>query len=77
MLLTSKNFVTIPKHTTRAIEVNVPVNPAAFINVQPLDDELLDGALPVVYRHKTQQKDKLLLFTQTCQIKMLTFLPIN
>ena len=58
MLLTSKNFVTIPKQTTRAIEVNVPVNPASFINVQPLDDELLDGALPVVYRHKTQQKDK-------------------
>ena len=61
MLLTSKNFVTVPKQTTRAIEVNVPVNPASFINVQPLDEELLDGALPVVYRHKTQQKDKSLI----------------
>ena len=61
MLLTSKNFVKIPKQTTKAIEVNVPVNPASLINVQPLDEELLDGALPVVYRHKTQQKDKSLV----------------
>ena len=65
MLLTSKNFVTIPKKTTKAVEVNVPVNPASFINVQPLDDELLDGALPVVYRHKTQQKDKSLIIVYT------------
>ncbi len=36
MLLTSKNFVTIPKRTTKAVEVNVPINPASFINVQPL-----------------------------------------
>ena len=61
MLLTSKNFVKVPKQTTKAIEVNVPVNPASLINVQPLDEELLNGALPVVYRHKTQQKDKSLI----------------
>ena len=65
MLLTSKNFVTILKRTTKTVEVNVPVNPASFINVQPLDDELLDGALPVVYRHKTQQKDKSLIIVYT------------
>jgi len=58
MLLTSKNFVTIPKRTTQAVEVNVPINPASFINVQPLDENQLDGALPVVYRHKTQQKER-------------------
>ena len=61
MLLTSKNFVKVPKQTTKAIEVNVPVNPASLINVQPLNEDLLDGALPVVYHHKTQQKDKSLI----------------
>ncbi len=66
MLLTSKNFVTIPKRTTQAVEVNVPINPASFINVQPLDENQLDGALPVVYRHKTQQKTDVILVTLNC-----------
>ena len=39
----------------------MPVNPASLINVQPLDEGLLDGSLPAVYRHKTQHKDKLLV----------------
>ena len=51
----------VPKKTTQAVEVKVPVNPASLINVQPLDDELLDGALPAVYKHKTQHKDKSLV----------------
>ena len=45
--------------------MHVPVNPASLINVQPLDEGLLDGALPVVYRHKTQQKDKSLVIMYT------------
>ena len=39
----------------------MPVNPASLINVQPLEDRLLDGALPAVYKHKTQDKDKSLV----------------
>ena len=45
--------------------MHVPVNPASLINVQPLDEGLLDGALPAVYRHKTQQKDKSLVIIYT------------
>ena len=65
LLLTSKNFVKIPKKTTQEVKVHVPVNPASLINVQPLDEGLLDGALPAVYRHKTQQKDKSLVIIYT------------
>ena len=65
LLLTSKNFIKIPKKTTQAIEVHVPVNPVSLINVQPIDEGLLDGALPAVYRHKTQQKDKSLVIMYT------------
>ena len=45
--------------------MNVPVNPASLINVQPLDEGLLDGALPAVYRHKTLHKDKSLVIMYT------------
>ena len=65
LLLTSKTFITIPKRTTHAVEVHVPVNPSSLINVQPVDDDQLDGALPAVYRHKTQQKDKSLFILYT------------
>ena len=65
LLLTLKHFVTVPKKTTQAVEVNVPVNPASLINVQPLDEGLLDGALPAVYRHKTLHKDKSLVIMYT------------
>ena len=65
LLITSKNFVTVPKKTTQAVECNVPVNPASLINIQPLDEELLDGALPAVYCHKTQHKDKSLVIMYT------------
>ena len=61
LLLTSKNFEMIPKKTTQAVEVNVPVNPASLINMQPLDEGLLEGALPAVYKHRTQHKDKSLV----------------
>ena len=64
-MLTSKNFIKVPKKTTQAVEVHVPVNPSSLINVQPLDEEQLDGALPAVYRHKTQQKDKSLFIMYT------------
>ena len=30
----------------------MPINPASLINMQPLDEGLLDGALPAVYLHK-------------------------
>ena len=60
LLLTSKNFVKIPKKTTQAVEVHVPVSPGSLINVQPLD-----GALPAMYCHKTQQKDKSLVIMYT------------
>ena len=53
------------KKTTQEVKVHVPVNPASLINVQPLDEGLLDGALPAVYRHKTQQKDKPLVIIYT------------
>ena len=65
LLLTSRHFVTVPKKTTQAVECNVPVNPASFINIQPLDEGLLDGALPAVYRHETQHKDKSLVIKYT------------
>ena len=65
LLLKSKSFMTIPKKTTQAVEVHVPVNQSSLINVQPLDDEQLNGALPAVYRHKTQQKDKSLFIMYT------------
>ena len=55
----------MPKKTTQAVECHVPVNPASFINIQPLDEGLLDGALPAVYRHKTQHKDKSLIIMNT------------
>ena len=63
--MTSKHLVTIPKKTTQALEVNLPVNPASLINVQTLEEGLLDGALPAVYRHKTLQKDKSLVIMYT------------
>ena len=65
LLLTSKHFVKVLKKTTKAVEVNVPVNPASLINVQPFDEGLLEGALPAVYKHKTLQKDKSLVIMYT------------
>ena len=44
---------------------HVPINPASFIKLQPLDEGVLDGALPAVYRHKTQHKDKSLVIMYT------------
>ena len=44
----------------KGINVPVPLNPAGHVAIHPIHAYQLDGAVPAVYKHKTQEKDKLL-----------------
>ena len=60
LLIRSAECVLIPAKTAHGIKVAVPMNPAAIINIQPVDDGSLDGAVSGIYRHKNRQNDKYL-----------------
>ena len=50
------------------IHVSVPLNPAATINIQLVNNGNLNGAVLGLYRHKTQQKNKCLtILNCTCE----------
>jgi len=51
LLIRSAECVWIPAKTAHKIRVAVPVNPAAIINIQPVNDGSLDGAVSGIYRH--------------------------
>ena len=60
-------YYTIPGKSARSIKVQVPVNPATYLHVYPVDDESLHGAAEGVYRFKTQSlvQDLLVLYANT------------
>ena len=57
---------THPEQNVNAIQQKEAKSPACYkFGGAHYDEGLLDGALPVVYRHKTQQKDKSLVIMYT------------
>ena len=58
LLVWSAEHVIIPAKTARGI--NVHINPAGHVAIHPVQDDQLDGAVPVVYKFKNQQKAKCL-----------------
>ena len=50
----SAQHVTIPGRTARPVSVHVPVNPAHYLHVYPLDEDELNGATAGVYKFRTQ-----------------------
>ena len=60
-MLKSTWHVVIPGRTARPIHVQVPVNPAHYLHVYPLDENALTGAAAVVYKFRTQQCSENLL----------------
>ena len=62
LMLKSAQHVIIPGRTARPVSVQVPVNPAHYLHVYPLDENALDGATAGVYKFRTQQcSEKLLI----------------
>ena len=41
------------------MNVHVPLSPAGHVNIQLVDENLMDRAVFAVYKHKTQENDKL------------------
>ena len=61
LMLKSTRHVVIPGRTARPIHVQVPVNPAHYLHVYPLDENALTGAAAGVYKFRTQQCSENLL----------------
>ena len=55
LMLKSAQHVIITGRTARPVSVQVPVNPALYLHVYPLDEDVLDGATAGVYKFRTQQ----------------------
>ena len=55
LMLKSAQHVIIPGRTARPVSVQVPVNPAHYLHVYPLNEDALDGATAGVYKFRTQQ----------------------
>ena len=55
LMLRSAQHVIIPGRTTRSVSVQVPVNPAHYFYVYPMDVDALNGATGEVYKFMTQQ----------------------
>ena len=53
LMLKSAQDVIIPVRTARPESVQVPVNPARYLHVYPLNEDALDGATEGVYRRRT------------------------
>ena len=66
-MLRSARYVVIPGRSARTIQVQVPVNPAKYLHVYPVDENLVQGAAEAVYRFKTQSmvQDLLILYANT------------
>ena len=65
LMLKSAQHVIIPGRTARPVSVQVPVNPAHYLHVYPLNEDALDGATAGVYKFRTQQfcENLLVLYT--------------
>ena len=44
LMLRSAQHIIIPGRTARSVSVQVPVNPAHYLHVYPIDDEAIHGA---------------------------------
>ena len=56
MLIRSTSCVLVPAKTAKGVEVTVPLNPADYVTVYPVNESDISGAVSGIYRHKTQQK---------------------
>ena len=54
-MLRSARHVIIPGRTAQPISFQIPVNPAHYLHVYPLNKEALDGATAEIYKFRTQQ----------------------
>ena len=62
LLLKSVQHVVIPGRTAKSVSVQVPVNPAHYLHVYPVDENATSGATAGVYKFMTQQcSEKLLI----------------
>ena len=61
LMLRSAQHIIIPGRTARSVSVQVPVNPAHYLQVYPVDDEAIHGATGGVYKFRTQQFNENLL----------------
>ena len=61
LMLRSAQHIIIPGRTARSVSVQVPVNPAHYLHVYPVDDEAIHGATGGVYKFRTQQFNENLL----------------
>ena len=55
LMLSSAQHIIIPGRTARSVSVQVPVNPAHYLHVYPVDGEAIHGATGGVYKFRTQQ----------------------
>ena len=61
-MLKSARHVVIPGRTAKSVSVQVPVNPAHYLHVYPVDENATSGATAGVYKFRTQQcSEKLLI----------------
>ena len=67
LMLRSARYVVIPGRSARPIHVQVPVNPAKYLHVYPVDENAVQGAAEAVYKFKTQSviETLLILYTNT------------
>ena len=65
LMLKSAQHVIIPGRTARPVSVQVPVNPAHYLHVYPLDEDPFDGATAGVHKFRTQQFSEKLLILYT------------
>ena len=61
LMLRSTRCVVIPGRTAKPIHVQVPVNPAHYLHVYPVDEHALQGATEAVYKFRTQSCTETLL----------------
>ena len=54
LMLKSTRYVVIPGRTAKPIHVQVPVNPAHYLHVYPVDENALQGAAAGIYKHRTK-----------------------
>ena len=62
LMLKSAGHVIIQGRTARPVGGQVPVNPAHYLHMYPLNKDALDGDIAGVYKFRTQQfHEKLLI----------------
>ena len=67
LMLRSAQHVIIPGRTAKSVKVQVPLNPAHYLHVYPVDEEAVHGATGGVYKFRTQDNNKhlMILYTNT------------